>query len=605
MPRQILTILIFAVGLLLANTARLHAQTDYPKLAPYSKISWEKEQPTVEIEGKAFRLIAINDTPVADIVIYCKRRYREQWQRRFNEDLVEVLSRIGKAPGDTVNLTLETVEHGQKVTLKDVAMTAANRRAIRQARRDKVAEDEPLPARISKAQGLEDIDTLIKWLEDEYAYLTRKPDYDYRAGIKQIKDKLEDRVSVKRLAVDLSRVLAGFGDGHTRIPDKGEWLPSGYLPFVIDDLNGKLVALSSNRQELFDGEFAFLKKIDGVDAEDWVAAAGQIVAKGSPQFHRIGSIGLAHWVRLTRYLLNKDGEREFDVVLADDVGNETTKSVRMRDQLPRIWPASRDTAVSRIEERFGYMRIAEMVDDRNVLHALSTNFSEFGKTTTGLIIDVRGNPGGSRTVLRTLFPMIMTAKDEPRILNVAAYRLHEGDDPNKIEGYLDDRELWPAASRHWQPYKKKAIDAFAATFNPEWTPPAKNFSDWHYMVATPLPGMGSLAYKQPVVILMDEYCYSATDVFLGAFKGFRNVTLIGRPSGGGSGRAQERRLPNSRLPVKISTMASFQPNGKLYDGNGIQPDIVIKNTLEDILGQKDSMIEAAVEHLDKAAAAGN
>ena len=602
MPLRFASLCFIAVVLLHVSAADSYAQRDYPTLAPYSKITWEGEQPTVEIDGKAFRLLAIDDTPVADIVVYCKRRYRDQWQRRFNEDLVEVLSRIGKEPGKTVNLTLESVEHNQKVTLKDVAMTEENRKKIRYARLDANTEDRPLPKRISKKEAAEDIDALIEWLENEYAYLKRKPSFDWRGELNAIKDKLEDENSVKRFAVDLSCVLAKFGDGHTRIRSKTEWLPSGYLPFVIENLNGKLVALKYNRRDVYEDGYPYLKKIDGIDAEEWVAAAGKMAADGSPQFHRIASIGLAHFVRLTHYMLGKDGERDFEIVLANNNGEETTKSVSMTEDAPQIWPASRQTTVSNMEGRFGYMRIAEMVDDRETLHSLTVAMGEFSKSTEGLIIDVRGNPGGSRTVLRTLFPLIMTAQDEPRILNVAAYRLQKGDAADKQDGYLDDRELWPASSRTWPPYKKKAIEKFAKDFNPEWKLPKGEFSDWHYMLATSLPGMSSRAYTKPIVVLMDEYCFSATDVFLGAFKGFRGVTLIGRPSGGGSGRAMQHRLPNSRLPVKISTMASFQPNGKLYDGNGIQPDIVVEKTMDDITGEGDSMIEAAINHLNKAAA---
>jgi C-terminal processing protease CtpA/Prc len=82
-------------------------------------------------------------------------------------------------------------------------------------------------------------------------------------------------------------------------------------------------------------------------------------------------------------------------------------------------------------------------------------------------------------------------------------------------------------------------------------------------------------YARPVTVLMDGGCFSATDVFLGAFKGWRGVTLIGSPSGGGSGRTRGYRLPHSGLELRLSSMASFQPNGKLYDGNGIEPDVLL------------------------------
>jgi len=602
MPLRLYYSCIIAAVFLHVTATDTFAQRDYPKLAPYSKITWDGEVPTVEIEGKAFRLLAIDDTPVADLIVFCKSRYRDKWQRRFNEDLVEVLAGIGKEPGKTVDLTLESVEHKQKVTLKDVAMTEANRKKIRYARLDAETEDRPLPKRISKQEAVEDIDVLTGWLETEYAYLKLKPSFDWRAELNAVKDKLEEEVSVKRFAVDLSCVIAKFGDGHARIRNRSAWLPSGFLPFVIEEIDGKLVALKYNRRDLYEAGYPFLKKIDGVDAEAWVAAAGKMAVDGSPQYQRTAALGFAHFVRLTHYMLGKDGERNFDIVLANRGGEEVTKSIGASDDPPQIMPAGRKTTIARASERIGYMRIAQMVDDRETLRKLNLAMSDFRKTTDGLIIDVRGNPGGSRAVLRTLFPLIMTADDEPRVLNVAAYRLQPGDAPDKQEGYLDNRELWPASSRTWQPYKKEAIEKFAKKFRPEWKLPQDEFSDWHYMLATSLPGMSSLAYTKPIAILMDEYCYSATDVFLGAFKGFRGVTLIGRASGGCSGRPNRHRLPNSRLPVELSTMASFQPNGQLYDGNGVQPDIVVDKTMAEVLGEEDAIMETALKHLQKAAA---
>ena len=100
-------------------------------------------------------------------------------------------------------------------------------------------------------------------------------------------------------------------------------------------------------------------------------------------------------------------------------------------------------------------------------------------------------------------------------------------------------------------------------------------------------------------VLMDTTNFSACDVFLGAFKGWRNVTLMGTASAGGSGRYRARRLENSKLQVRLSSMASFRPNGKLYDGNGIHPDVVVEPIPTDFIGQTDSVLAAAVARLKR------
>ena len=47
-------------------------------------------------------------------------------------------------------------------------------------------------------------------------------------------------------------------------------------------------------------------------------------------------------------------------------------------------------------------------------------------------------------------------------------------------------------------------------------------------------------------------------------------------------------------------MASFQPNGKLYDGNGIAPDIQLGLKTTDLIGETDTWFDAALLHLKNA-----
>jgi C-terminal processing protease CtpA/Prc len=49
--------------------------------------------------------------------------------------------------------------------------------------------------------------------------------------------------------------------------------------------------------------------------------------------------------------------------------------------------------------------------------------------------------------------------------------------------------------------------------------------------------------------------------------------------------------------VALSSMASFQPDGRLYDGNGIEPDIIIEPTITDVLGTTDTTMDAAIAHI--------
>ncbi len=166
-----------------------------------------------------------------------------------------------------------------------------------------------------------------------------------------------------------------------------------------------------------------------------------------------------------------------------------------------------------------------------------------------------------------------------------------------IKEDFEARYLYPVSSGHWSAVERDAIAGFADSFVPEWSLPHGEFSEWHYFVISPSKDQGYFHYDQPVVILTDRWNFSACDIFLGAFKGRKNITLMGQPSGGGSGCSQEYRLRNSHIRICLSSMASFRPNGKLYDGNGIQPDIYAEPIPTDFIGETDSVLTKAIEKL--------
>jgi C-terminal processing protease CtpA/Prc len=107
-------------------------------------------------------------------------------------------------------------------------------------------------------------------------------------------------------------------------------------------------------------------------------------------------------------------------------------------------------------------------------------------------------------------------------------------------------------------------------------------------------------YAKPVVVLLDAGCFSATDNFLGAFKGLPGVTLLGTASGGGSGRMQDYTLPNSGLSLTLCQMASFNAKtAQTYDSNGVLPDVVLEPLPSDFLAnQGDTLLEAAQKRLN-------
>jgi C-terminal processing protease CtpA/Prc len=123
-------------------------------------------------------------------------------------------------------------------------------------------------------------------------------------------------------------------------------------------------------------------------------------------------------------------------------------------------------------------------------------------------------------------------------------------------------------------------------------------SEWHYMVLSRARGTNNyFHFAKAVIVLCNANSFSATDGFLNAFTELPQVTLMGEPSGGGSGATRTFQLSKTKLFIALSSMASYRPNGKTFDGNGIEVDVEILPVLSDFVDQTDSVLDAAVKRL--------
>ena len=91
---------------------------------------WRDSRPEVQVGKEWFQLESLDGIAAGDIVTFCQSAYEDKWQKRFEEDLVEVLFRMGYEPKDAVPLIVRPLGSSDTQTLENVALTEANRRAI-------------------------------------------------------------------------------------------------------------------------------------------------------------------------------------------------------------------------------------------------------------------------------------------------------------------------------------------------------------------------------------------------------------------------------------------------------------------------------------------
>lgn len=85
------------------------------------------------MEDEWYALVALDGISASEIVAFSQETYGAIWQKRFEEDLVELLSRMGHPPEGSVTLVVQSLESSETLTIEDVPMTTANRRTIRNA----------------------------------------------------------------------------------------------------------------------------------------------------------------------------------------------------------------------------------------------------------------------------------------------------------------------------------------------------------------------------------------------------------------------------------------------------------------------------------------
>jgi carboxyl-terminal processing protease len=99
----------------------------------------------------------------------------------------------------------------------------------------------------------------------------------------------------------------------------------------------------------------------------------------------------------------------------------------------------------------------------------------------------------------------------------------------------------------------------------------------------------------PLIVLINEYSASASELTAGALKDSKRATLIGTKSYG-KGTVQVLHILPDGSGIKFTTAKYYLPSGESIDGTGIIPDITVKLDAE---STSDVQKEKAIEEINK------
>ncbi|MCH8215963.1 MAG: hypothetical protein IH892_04245 [Planctomycetes bacterium] len=461
---------------------------------------------------------------------------------------------------------------------------------------------------ISVDDYLADLDEFEKRLLDQSSYLTRRG-FDFEPELEQLRARINKDTKLQHFASGLQKLVMKIGDCHAAVIFRKPELERVFMPFRPADTEAGLAAPRINANEPLVRECPYIESIDGLPTEKWMEAAAKYVPRGSPQFVRQRSLSclVLSWLGLVNVLRDDLHLPKSETVIIGLRSIDGKKRVQQRQRVTQQGfeiAKVRLQVTRRLDGNIGYIRIPAM--ENRLVEPIVGYIKEF-RDTEGLIFDVRGNSGGTYAILRGIYGFFMPDHAQPYVTNIAAYRLSSRFPSNHIAYRPTYRAKWDG----WNDVERDAIAKAAKEFKPEWNPPVGKFSQWHYMVLSRersgrrggrlwrVVGRGSprdyFYYDKPVVVLCNAESFSATDGFLSAFADLPQVTLVGEPSGGGSGATRRFCLSNTQVLVALSSMASFRANGKTFDGNGIEVDVAIKSTLSDYISSDDSVLERGIQ----------
>jgi tetratricopeptide (TPR) repeat protein len=168
-----------------------------------------------------------------------------------------------------------------------------------------------------------------------------------------------------------------------------------------------------------------------------------------------------------------------------------------------------------------------------------------------MIVDVRGNPGGS-------------GKTEEFVANRFADRKRHYIQTQTRYGRKHD-DLWPAEYRYVEPG-------------------------------------GTAQFTGPTILLAHRLSASSADIFALAMRVLPHVTMVGDLTEGALSSQFPDKMPNG-WTLWIAFKVIRDVNGVCWDGIGVPPDIRIVNTPEDIASGNDRVLEFALDLLEKGAPA--
>lgn len=398
------------------------------------------------------------------------------------------------------------------------------------------------------------------WSEVKYnfAFFDQVPDLDWDAVLQEYLPKVLEEQSLYEYERLLTKLVAKLQDGHTSISFSRAYDDGGvcydYLPLRARPISGKMIIIELGKnKEILQVDLGAGDEITHIDGRPVTEILEQdvypYVFASTPQDRDRKAF---RW----NFECSKgpiDTKARLRVRTVDGQVREVSLTRRTRGiEMPWLRrPRSRRSFdYKELEDGIAYVVLGSF-SSKEIVEKFDKVFDKIQKAK-GLIIDVRGNGGGSTSV---------------------GYA---------IISYLTDKTL---EGSRWK--TRQYMPAFRA-----WGEEEKWYEGSHGTVEPRKEG----SFLGPVVVLIDARTYSAAEDFVVVLHASGRATLVGEKTAGSTGQPLEIDLPGDGWAC-ICTKRDAYPDGREFVGVGIIPDVEVCPTPKDIAAGKDVVLEKGLDVL--------